>query len=503
MKTISQLGDSMSITRVRFIQTLLLVSCLMTFRPVSAGSVGTIIFKTGDVSVTRADNTVLHAEKDLSLVSGDTIETRDGRVQFSLMDGGKISLQPNSVFKISKYAFSGKEDGSEFAITELIKGGLRTITGLIGHKNPERYQLKTSVATIGIRGTEFTVNFINNQFLMTANHGSVDVCGLGGNCLNAVTGQSIAVNGVGGAPKFSSKKAVASASAPATTSKAEFTAADATSNIAASPNGATGSTNGLPAVVASSVPAAVAGALPTNSTTLSLVDDFAGGIVFNTHEGETKYNDNTSLEEFKYNPNGTDKFEVKPVSFNSYNTDGVIAWGQASAGKYTLHAGGVPLDNNEDFVRYDYISGATPNPGVLTNMTGTYTIFASTAPFLVSGGTTSTVGSANSLNGGTFNFNFTNQTFGYNFQVSAAGNDFMLSKSGASLNGINPNFAADGTVTSLTNSNLICQTGCTGALGGNLVQGSFLGPNGERVGLQYGFNVPGLAGSIYGSAVLK
>ncbi len=67
---------------------------------------------------------------------------------------GKVSLQPETIYKINQYSFSGEEDGSEYALTELmIKGGLRTISGLIGHKNRERYQPTTPAATIGIRGS--------------------------------------------------------------------------------------------------------------------------------------------------------------------------------------------------------------------------------------------------------------------------------------------------------------------------------------------------------------
>ena len=178
-----------------------------------AQSAGTVTFITGDVSIVRADKTVKQAAKNDALNAGDTIETRDGRLQLALIDGGKVSLQPNTVYRINKYEFSGKEDGTEYGFTELIKGGLRTISGLIGHKNRDRYQLKTAVATIGIRGTEFTVNFNNNQLLMTTNHGSVDVCNIGG-CLNALSGQSIEVAGVGAAPKPSNKKAKAAAAPP-------------------------------------------------------------------------------------------------------------------------------------------------------------------------------------------------------------------------------------------------------------------------------------------------
>ncbi len=176
-----------------------------------AKTAGTVTFKTGDATITHADKSVIQAAKNTELNVGDTVETKDGRVQLALIDGGKVSLQPNTIYKINQYEFTGKEDGSEYAFTELIKGGLRTVSGLIGHKNRARYQLKTTAATIGIRGTEFTANFDGNTLIMTTNHGSVDVCNDGG-CLNAMTGQSIVVS-VGGAPKPSKKAALAAAAA--------------------------------------------------------------------------------------------------------------------------------------------------------------------------------------------------------------------------------------------------------------------------------------------------
>ena len=192
-----------------FIKTGMFAIALIISQFAFAGQAGTVTFITGDVSIVRADKTVKQAAKNDALNAGDTIETRDGRLQLALIDGGKVSLQPNTVYRINKYEFSGKEDGTEYGFTELIKGGLRTISGLIGHKNRDRYQLKTAVATIGIRGTEFTVNFNNNQLLMTTNHGSVDVCNIGG-CLNALSGQSIEVAGVGAKPKPSDIAATAS-----------------------------------------------------------------------------------------------------------------------------------------------------------------------------------------------------------------------------------------------------------------------------------------------------
>ena len=187
-----------------------------------AKSVGSVTFSTGDVTISHADKTITKAAKNAELNAGDAIETKEGRVQLSMIDGGKISLQPNTIYKINQFEFAGKEDGSEYNFTELVKGGLRTVSGLIGHKNRDHYQLKTAVATIGIRGTEFTVNFYDNNLLMTTNHGSVDVCNASG-CLNAMTGQSIQVTGIGGAPKPSNKAAKAAAAPPpAAAGKAMF-----------------------------------------------------------------------------------------------------------------------------------------------------------------------------------------------------------------------------------------------------------------------------------------
>ncbi len=182
---------------------------------------GSVTFKSGDATITHADNIVVPAEKSASLNEGDIIQTKNGRVQLAFIDGGKVSLQPNTIYKINKFAFSGKEDGTEYNFTELVKGGLRTISGLIGHKNRDHYQLKTAVATIGIRGTEYTA-FFGSALTMTTNHGSVDVCSLAGECLNAITGQTILV-AAGNIPVYTDKQVSISASKP-TVAKLESSA---------------------------------------------------------------------------------------------------------------------------------------------------------------------------------------------------------------------------------------------------------------------------------------
>ena len=72
-------------------------------------------------------------------------------------DGAEIYLKGDSVIKISEYVItSGFDDGSS-SILDLIRGGLRKITGAIGASALSNYRVQTGLATIGIRGTEYVI----------------------------------------------------------------------------------------------------------------------------------------------------------------------------------------------------------------------------------------------------------------------------------------------------------------------------------------------------------
>ena len=478
-----------------------------------AQSVGTVTFKTGNPTITHADKTTSAAEKNTVLNAGDTIETGDGRLQLSLIDGGKVSLQPNTVYRINKYEFSGKEDGSEYAFTELVKGGLRTVSGLIGHKNRDRYQLKTAVATIGIRGTEFTVNFFNNQLLMTTNHGSVDVCNQGG-CLNALSGITIGVAGIGAAPKFSKTAAVAAVTAPSTT-KLAFAANDtvtdtgtpliianspqavtANPNPNPNPNPGTGTGTGTGTTYFSTLFVATSNVTGLHNNAL-LVDnvttDGVGNVTVNQGAGlTTTYALDTPTNEYE---------------------DSYVRLGRSKGTKIVTNLIGSTSESLADFQGiFGTLTTATSlsNLGSLANPVATYNVLASTAPISITGSPgaiTTTLGTANQVTGN-LTVNFSTLAYGYSLNNIAVGNNtFSVNASGLSLaTGSNINsFSAGGTVTEtsgLISGLTTCLLSCTGELsGGSVVQGAFFGANAERAGLQYGFTT-NTVGDVMGSVVL-
>src|SRR5690606_4009821 len=70
-----------------------------------------------------------------------------------LQDGSRFTLRPNTQFVVEE--LTANRNSSANAVLQLFKGGVRAITGFISKFNKNGYQLKTPVATIGIRGTEF------------------------------------------------------------------------------------------------------------------------------------------------------------------------------------------------------------------------------------------------------------------------------------------------------------------------------------------------------------
>jgi hypothetical protein len=90
--------------------------------------------------------------------AGDSVVTgAESYAQIRFSDDALVALKPETEFRIERFNFNGKQDGSEVAIFRLVRGGFRTLTGQIGKLNHDQYQLLTTQATIGIRGTHYQV----------------------------------------------------------------------------------------------------------------------------------------------------------------------------------------------------------------------------------------------------------------------------------------------------------------------------------------------------------
>ena len=93
--------------------------------------------------------------KGAELYSGEkVVTTESGLVQMRLHDGGYISVRPGTEMVIDQFVHDENDASKSSFLVSLLRGGFRSITGLIGRTNPSGYQIRTSTATVGIRGTD-------------------------------------------------------------------------------------------------------------------------------------------------------------------------------------------------------------------------------------------------------------------------------------------------------------------------------------------------------------
>jgi len=113
---------------------------------------GEFTFVVGDVSLQKAGGQKSAPARGTAVDPGDRIVTGpNGMAQLNMVDQARLSLRPNTQFVIE--AYPDKRDSNEGAVLSLLRGTLRTFTGLIASGNRDRYVMKTRVATVGIRGS--------------------------------------------------------------------------------------------------------------------------------------------------------------------------------------------------------------------------------------------------------------------------------------------------------------------------------------------------------------
>lgn len=136
---------------------------LLAWGPAAQAEVaGRVLVAVGDTSATRAG-------KEIRLAAGTVVETGDtlsvgdaSNLQVRFTDEAIMALRSNTTMRIDDYAFTNKAE-SDKSIFSLLKGGLRTITGLIGRNSRSNYAVKAETSTIGIRGTHFNIVHCNND----------------------------------------------------------------------------------------------------------------------------------------------------------------------------------------------------------------------------------------------------------------------------------------------------------------------------------------------------
>ncbi|MBL6749907.1 MAG: hypothetical protein ISP90_05260 [Nevskia sp.] len=166
------------------------VLALFLLLPAVAGAAtpaGTVTLLTGRGTATGTDGSIRAMAKGDPVYSGDMVHTGAASyIDLKFSDGGFFLLRPNTRFQVVDYVdktggaaapaapaapkpaapvaaqpqpaplvSTAPQAGASHAFFRLLKGGFRSVSGLIGKINHDDYQVATPVATVGIRGTDY------------------------------------------------------------------------------------------------------------------------------------------------------------------------------------------------------------------------------------------------------------------------------------------------------------------------------------------------------------
>ncbi len=425
-----------------------------------AASAGVAQFIAGDVNVRRPDGQTDPLVKGKDIESGQAIVTgATGRAQVKFSDGGLISLQPNTEFKIANYVDQADPKQDRFLV-DLLRGSMRAITGLIGKRNRDNYRVTTTTATIGIRGSGFNAGYNPDGSLgVTAEKDAIEVCS-GGSCVGLVAGESVRVNSSNEAPVRTTNRATVPTPGPVqdaattgnqTTADGKSTLISKTTDVVSTP------------VIRTFTDIQVS-AVGSDSSFNSLVRRTAAGATTVFSDNKLTQFTDTSASGEKWFETGTSAAVASFKSIGKVTDTNFIGWGMWTKGTREYMGTATLLD------QVHYVAGRpTPQADINTLLnTGSYTysLVGSTAP--------TRNGVVGTLNSATFSVSFTSTNYSANVGVNTSFGNFTDS--------------ATSTTSSFTGASAF-------------VTGMFIGSNAAFAGLTYAKDPGG--GKITGALVFQ
>jgi hypothetical protein len=129
---------------------------MLTFASAIAAPIGAVSRVSGDVVLDRTGAPPQSIKADDPVNVGDRLTTAKGaEVLIRFKDQSVLTLRPDSSVTLTQFKF--EETGGDAFFAKLLKGALRSVSGLIGKSHPQNVKFATQTATIGIRGTDFEV----------------------------------------------------------------------------------------------------------------------------------------------------------------------------------------------------------------------------------------------------------------------------------------------------------------------------------------------------------
>jgi hypothetical protein len=124
-------------------------------RPNAVLASAKLVQSQGEVFAVNASNERRRIVDGGSIYPGDVLETTSSRGVLVFRDDSRVTVGPNTRFRIDNFVYDDKNAGEGRFLASLLRGSVRALTGLIAKSNNRNVGFSTATATIGIRGTGF------------------------------------------------------------------------------------------------------------------------------------------------------------------------------------------------------------------------------------------------------------------------------------------------------------------------------------------------------------
>ena len=132
--------------------------CLTITVPAMANvaSIGNVTQQVGNTIIERQAGEKLTSEKGSTIVSYDTVRTGQGKTAIEFLDETRVDVTQNSKLVIDEFVYDPNTSKGKLALKASF-GTIRYASGQIAKNSRQDIKITTPTATIGVRGTDFTM----------------------------------------------------------------------------------------------------------------------------------------------------------------------------------------------------------------------------------------------------------------------------------------------------------------------------------------------------------
>ena len=141
-------------------------------------SIGNVIIQEGDTLIERKIGEDVASEVNVDIFSYDTIRTAKSKTAIEFIDMTRVDVTEHSKLVIDEFVYDPNKKTGKLSLKASL-GTVRYASGQIAKNNPTSIKITTPTATIGVRGTDFsmTVDELGSSTIIL-----LPSCDTNGNC---------------------------------------------------------------------------------------------------------------------------------------------------------------------------------------------------------------------------------------------------------------------------------------------------------------------------------